>query len=351
MVLVLGMLGVPLLVSAADAPAPGEPVAKQDEAGPIQVLQMRPDLYMLTIEGVNSAVQVGPEGIVVVDTGPARDAHAVLAQIGKLSSAPIRYVIDTSADPEFTGGNALLSDAGESLEVGWAPLLQAANHIQDIRALASRRAPIVARLGVIEQMVQQAQGSQSSQSSTFGDSLPTDTFTRPEFNFRVNDQAVQVVSMPPAHSSSDTVVLFRRSDVVATGAIFDDTRFPVIDVAQGGSINGEIDAVNQVLNTLVVGAMPVVTNAGGTWIIPERGPVCDQVDLLTYRDMLFAIRNRVQSLVDQGRSLAQVQAADPAQGYRTRYGAQSGPWTTRDFVDAVYRSLEARKHSHAQPKG
>lgn len=338
----LGLLGVSPLLGATDAPtAPAGPAA------PVEVLQMRPDLYMLTVAGVNAAVQVGTEGVIVVDTGPSEDAPAVLAQIGRLSSAPIRYVIDTSADPELTGGNALLSDAGQSLEVGWAPLLQAANRIQNIRALASRRAPIVARLGVIEQMVAQA----GSQSSSIGEALPTDTFTRPEFNFRVNGQAIQVVSMPPAHSDSDTVVLFRGSDVVVTGAIFDDTRFPVIDVAHGGSIDGEIDAVDQVLNTLVVGALPVVTNSGGTWIIPERGPVCDQVDLLTYRDMLFAVRNRVQSLLDRGRSLAQVQAADPAQGYRTRYGTDSGSWTTRDFIDAVYHSLAARQHSHAHTGG
>jgi len=328
----------PLLLCGAIRAWAAEP------APAVGVLQMRPDFYMLTVEGTNIGVETGQEGVIVVDTGPPQDAQAVLGEIKKISVAPIRYVIDTSADPKFAGGNAVLSDAGLSLEVGWAPLLQAANHIRDIRALDSKRAPIIARLGVVAQLV----GSQA-QGNTLGASLPTDTFTRAEFNFRVNGQAIQVVSMPPAHSQSDSVVLFRGSDVVVTGAIFDDTRFPVIDLAHGGGINGEIDAVNQVMNTLVVGDVPVVSNSGGTWIVPVHGPVCDQVDLLTYRDMLVAVRSRVQALIERGKSLSQVQSADPAQGYETRYGSDTGSWTTRDFVAAVYMSLKTGKH--AQPAG
>ncbi|HTW73867.1 MAG TPA: hypothetical protein VMD56_02975 [Steroidobacteraceae bacterium] len=326
--------------SSAPAPAPA-----QAPAGPVSVMQLRAHLYMFTVEGLNIAVESGPEGVIVVDTGPAQDAQAVLSQIRRITGEPIRYVIDTSADPQFTGGNGALSDAGLSLEVGWAPLLQAANHERSIPALDSRRAPIIARLGVIEQMTSGPQ-SDAGNGYSLGESLPTDTFTRPEFNFDVNEP-IQVVSMPPAHSQSDSVVLFRYANVVVTGAIFDNTHFPVIDLAHGGSIEGELAAVNQVLNTLVVGAFPVVTNDGGTWIIPERGPVADQVDLVTYRDMLSAIRDRVQALIDQGRSLSQVQAADPAQGYETRWGSSSGSWTTRDFVEAVYRSLAAEKRMRA----
>lgn len=331
----VGAAAAVLLVMGSTAPAASTP-----PAAAVQVLQLRADLDMLTVEGLNIGVEFGPQGVIVVDSGPARDVQQVLQAIQKLSLQPIRYVIDTSADAVFTGGNAQLSQAGLSLQVGWAPLLQAANQIRDIRQIDARRAPIIARLGVIEQMV----GSQA-QSDTLSEALPTDTFTRPEFNFRVNDQAIQVVAMPPAHSAADSVVLFRGSDVVVTGAIFDDTRFPVIDLQHGGSIDGEIDAVNQVLNTLVVADVPLVSDAGGTWIIPERGPVCNQLDLLTYRDMLSAVRNRVQALVQQGRSLQQVQAADPAQGYETRYGASAGDWTTRDFISAVYQSLRA---GHAQ---
>lgn len=337
-----------LLLSLCVSVQAAEPNAPQGPATSVGVLQLRPNVYMFTIEGLNIGVETGPQGVIVVDTGPAQDAQAVLEQIRKITTEPIRYVIDTSADPQFTGGNALLSDAGLSLEVGWAPLLQAANRVRNIPALDSRRAPIIARLGVVEQMAAGPQGD-ADKDYSLGESLPTDTFTRPEFNFDVNEP-IQVVSMPSAHSQSDCVVLFRRSNVVVTGAIFDDTHFPVIDLAHGGSINGEIDAVDQVLNTLVIGPYPVVTNDGGTWIIPERGPVADQLDLVTYRDMLFAIRDRVQALINQGKSLAQVQAADPAQGFETRYGSDSGSWTTRDFVDAVYRSLSAQKRTHAHGK-
>jgi cyclase len=338
------LLSLSISVRAAEPSTSAKP-AEPD--APVGVLQVRPGLYMFTVAGVNIGVATGPQGVIVVDTGPAQDAQAVLGQIRTLTTEPIRYVIDTSADPQFTGGNAVLSDAGLSLEVGWAPLLQAANNERNIPALDSRRAPIIARLGVVEQMATGLQGDAGQ--SNLGEALPTETFARQQFNFQVNEP-IQVVSMPAAHSQADAVVLFRRSNVVVTGAIFDNTHFPLIDLAHGGSINGEINAVDQVLNTLVVGDFPVVTNDGGTWIIPERGPVADQVDLVTYRDMLFAIRDRVQALINQGKSLSQVEAADPAQGYETRWGSDSGSWTTRDFVDAVYRSLAAGKRTHAGDK-
>jgi cyclase len=342
------LLSLSISVRAAEPGASVRPAESDAPVGtphvPVGVLQVRPGLYMFTVAGVNIGVASGPQGVIVVDTGPAQDAQAVLGQIRTIATEPIRYVIDTSADSQLTGGNGVLSDAGQSLEVGWAPLLQAANRVRNIPALDSRRAPIIARLGVVEQLAAQLQGD--SDQSNLGESLPTDTFERQEFNFEVNEP-IQVVSMPAGHSQTDAVVLFRRSNVVVTGAIFDNTHFPVIDLAHGGSINGEIDAVDQVLNTLVVGDFPVVTNDGGTWIIPERGPVADQVDLVTYRDMLFAIRDRVQALINQGKSLSQVEMADPAQGYETRWGSDTGTWTTRDFVDAVYRSLMTGKRPHA----
>lgn len=334
-------LAASLLACSAVAAAAG---GAGDMAGSVSVLKLRPDMYMLTVGGVNVGVETGPQGVIVVDSGPAAEAKAMLATIRKLSAQPIRYVIDTSADPQLTGGNAVLSDAGLSLEVGWLPLLQAANKIENIKAIDSKRAPIIARLGVVDQMVKDSKSVNS-------ESIPTDTFTRQYFNFQVNGQAIQVVAVPPAHTSADSVVLFRGPNVVVTGAVFDDTHFPVIDLKNGGSINGEIAAVNQVMNTLVVPDVPVVSNSGGTWIIPLRGPVCNQDDLVTFRDMLFAIRNRVQFLIKQGKNLEQVEAADPAQGFKTRYGSDTGSWTTKDFIDAVYRSLKSGKHIDARSRG
>jgi hypothetical protein len=197
------------------------------------------------------------------------------------------------------------------------------------------RAPIIARQGVLEQLV----GYGGAQAELL--SLPSETFTREQYNLRINDEIINVVSMPDAHSNADSVVLFRRADVVVTGAIFDITQFPVIDLTHGGSIDGEIAAIDQVMNTLTVASGPNVDNPDGTLVIPVRGQVCNQPDLLTYRDMLYAVRERVRDLIARGQSLRQVEAADPTQGYEQRFGSTAGPWTSRNFVDAVYASLKA----------
>ena len=144
---------------------------------------------------------------------------------------------------------------------------------------------------------------------------------------------------PASHTDGDSIVFFRRSDVIVTGEIFDITRFPVIDVEHGGSIQGEIAALNRLID-LAIPSIPLPWKEGGTQIIPAHGRICEQAELVEYRDMLTIIRDRVQDMIAQKRmTLEQIQAASPAQGYTRRYGTDSGPWTTRDFVAAVYKSL------------
>jgi glyoxylase-like metal-dependent hydrolase (beta-lactamase superfamily II) len=169
--------------------------------------------------------------------------------------------------------------------------------------------------------------------------LPSETYTRPVRSMYLNDQAIQVIWAPAAHSSGDSMVMFRRSDVVVAGDIMDTTRFPVIDVEHGGSIQGEIAAMNRLLSELAVAVTPAFQRPGGTLIVPGRGQLCNQVDVLNYRDMLTIVRDRVQDLIAHGKNLQQVQAANSARGYTTRYGATSGDWTTTQFVAAVYESL------------
>jgi hypothetical protein len=154
--------------------------------------------------------------------------------------------------------------------------------------------------------------------------------------------------MPAAHSNVDTVVVFHRSDVVVAGDVFDMTRFPKIDVAHGGSVQGEIAALDRLINEFVIAPVPVVTDTDGTRVIPVRGPVCTQSDLVIYRDMVAVVRDRISDQIQRGSSLAQVQASNPTAGYNTRFGADSGEWTTQDFVAAVYNSLVAEKKRRAR---
>jgi glyoxylase-like metal-dependent hydrolase (beta-lactamase superfamily II) len=145
-----------------------------------------------------------------------------------------------------------------------------------------------------------------------------------------------------AHSDGDSMVLFRRADVIVTGDILDLRQFPVIDPAKGGSIQGELEALNHLLE-LTVPAMPLVLKPGRTLLVPAHGRVSDYSELVEYRDMVTVIRDIIQDMIDRGMTLAQVKAANPTQGYRKRYGADSGPWTTDMFVEAVYKSLGAKK--------
>jgi glyoxylase-like metal-dependent hydrolase (beta-lactamase superfamily II) len=138
------------------------------------------------------------------------------------------------------------------------------------------------------------------------------------------------------------MVFFRRSDVVVAGDVLDTTRFPVIDVARGGSIQGEIAALNHLIE-LAIPSVPIVSREAGTLVIPGHGRVCSQLDVVEYRDMLSIIQDRVRDLIKQGRTLEQIKAAAPTKGYTRRYGSDSGSWTTNNFVEAVYKSLMETK--------
>jgi glyoxylase-like metal-dependent hydrolase (beta-lactamase superfamily II) len=333
--------GLAPVSAQADAfPQPSGPVE------PVQVLAVVPGIYMLTVAGVNVAVQSGPDGTVVVNPGPAQHAQAVLEKIRQLTSEPIHYLIDTNADPELVGGNAAVAAADGSIAQQDLFIAAQQRNFADLATVpgaeGGRGAPIIARQNVLTQMLGRPELPVAA--------LPTDTFTRPQFNFFASE-AIAVVRLPPAHSDADAAVRFQRSDVVVAGAIFDPTRFPVIDLQRGGSIQGEIDALDQLINTLVFGHTPVLANTGGTLVIPVRGPLSDLDDLVSYRDMVATVAARVQFYIDRGRNYEQVVVADPAQGYHTRYGSDGGSWTSADFVEAVYKSLIAqRKARHGKGK-
>jgi glyoxylase-like metal-dependent hydrolase (beta-lactamase superfamily II) len=311
-----------LLVSAVAALWTGAAVSA-DSVTPIDVLEFAPGFQMMTVDGVNVVVQTGPEGTVVVNAGPASSAAALLAAIKQHTSTPIRYVLNTNADPAVVGGAATLAAAGESMMQDLPG--------QNVRAIAMNVA------------TQNAQTALASEPGFDLAALPTQLFSRPVYSFYLNDEPIQVIATPAGRSNADAVVMFRKSNVVVAGNIFDNSRFPVIDLAHGGSIQGELDALNKLLNEMVFTSTPTVTDGGGTLVIPVRGAVSDQADLLGYRNMVGIIRDRIRELIDQGKSLVQVQAARPTQGYDSRYGSSSGRWTTHDFVEAVYKSLKAEQ--------
>lgn len=323
--LVAGGVFVDGTVLAQRAAASGSPPAG------IEVIPLRPNFFVVAGAGGNIGVQTGPDGVVVVDSGTAASSTAVIAEIKKLSERPIRYIINTSADADHVGGNEALAKAGQTiLNLNNAQLSGLTN---------GGAAAILAAEGVLTRM--SAPTGQASPYPTA--SWPTETFAHRRSYMYLNGEGIETLHQPSAHSDGDSLVFFRRSDVVMAGEIIDATRFPVIDLARGGGIQGEIDALNRLVE-LAIPNFPLVWQEGGTYVVPAHGRPYEQIDVVEYRDMVTIIRDRVLALKKAGRTLAQVQAAAPAKGYTRQYGRDTGPWTTAMFIEAIYKSLpEARQ--------
>ena len=304
--------------------------AGEEEAGGLEVLQLRPNFYMIAGAGGNIAVQAGPDGVVVVDTGSAGKADAVLAAIRKRANQPIRYVIDTSADADHVGGNEALSKAGETLFNLNSAIATAMTN--------GGAATILSAEKVLVRMSAPAGAPAAFPAAAW----PTETFHQRRRYMYINGEGIEVLHQPAAHTDGDSLVFFRRSDVVVAGDVVDTTRFPTIDVARGGSIQGEIDALNRIVD-LAIPSIPFDWRDEGTLVIPGHGRLLDQLDVVEYRDMVVIIRDRIRAMLKQGKTMEQVKAASPTQGYTRRYGADSGPWTTSMFVEAIYTSLTREK--------
>jgi glyoxylase-like metal-dependent hydrolase (beta-lactamase superfamily II) len=292
----------------------------------LEILDVRPSFFVIADPGGDSAnigVQVGEDGLVVVDAGSAAAAAGVLDAIKRISPKPIRYVIDTGPDADHVGGNETMANAGEKIFAG--ALGGGAQNA------AERVAPILAAEGVLRHMAKSPAGG-----------WPTEVFHYSRKSMYLNGEAIEVLHQPAAHTDSDVFAFFRRSDVLFSGDVLDTRQFPVIDVERGGSIQGEIAALNRLAELAVV-SVPVVTREAGTIVVPGHGRLCDQYDVVEYRDMVTIIRDRVRDLIKAGRSLAEVKAAQPAKGYVGRYGNPGGAWTTDRFIEAVYRSLAKEK--------
>jgi glyoxylase-like metal-dependent hydrolase (beta-lactamase superfamily II) len=316
------------MAAALVALATAAPSARQGGSGSnaLEVLKIRDNVHVIAGDGGNIVVQSGPDGLVLVDSGAGQRSADVLTAIRQISVRPIRYIINTSESADHVAGNAALAAAGEPLAAAGGP---AAAVVAGSREGAAR----LAHENVLLRMSAVRDGKPRFPEAAW----PTEGFIDKK-NLYLNGEAIQVIHQPAAHSDADSVVFFRRSDVIATGQIVDTTRFPVIDLANGGSIQGEIDALNALVD-LAVPPTPLVWQEGGTAIVPGRGHMLEQADLVEYRDMVTIVRDVVQHMIKQGMTLGQIQKAEPTKGYTRRYGTSTGPWTTTMFVDAVYASL------------
>jgi cyclase len=277
--------------------------------GSIETYHVQGNVHMLVGDGANAAVQIGDEGVLVVDTGSRLSRDALLAAVKKLSDRPIRWIINTSADLDHTGGNETVSQAGMTVNGNPAAIVSHEN--------------VLARMTAANRPVTE---------------MPLNTFFEDGRDFYFNGEAIFLQHVPSAHSDGDIIVYFRSSDVIVAGDIFVTTQYPVIDLEAGGGIDGYIAGLNRMLDI----AVPAYLQEGGTYVIPGHGRVGDEADLVTFRDMLVIVRARIAELVAEGRTLAQVQQAKPALDYDLRYGNDNGEWTSANFVEAIYTDLKTR---------
>ena len=287
----------------------------------LAVWPVRANIYMLVGAGGNTTVQVGEDGVLVVDTKLAAASASLLQAITQISSAPIRYVINTHVHADHVGGNEQIARAGSTIAGG---------NVSGAIADAGVGATVIAHENVLVRMSGQ-------KSPPPFEAWPTDTFFVPQKDLFFNGEAVQMQHLPTAHTDGDSLVFFRRSDVISTGDVFSTTLYPVIRPEDGGGINGVIAA----LNAIIALTVPEEKQEGGTMVIPGHGRLADEADVVEYRDMVTIVRDRVAAMIEMGMSLRQVQATKPTRDYDGRYGADSGFWTTEQFVDAVYQSLSA----------
>jgi glyoxylase-like metal-dependent hydrolase (beta-lactamase superfamily II) len=297
------------------------------DAVEIDMLRVRDNVYMLVGAGGNTTVQFGDDGVLVVDTQFAPLSDRILAAIRSVTDGPIRYIVNTHVHGDHIGGNAAIAAAGRFRAGG--------NVVGDLGSAATATAAILAHENVLLRLTSPAPGQEAVPFAAW----PTETFFTDRDEFIFNGEAVQVIHQPAAHTDGDSLVFFRRSDVVATGDLFTTVMYPFIDVASGGTLDGYIDALNAILDITVA----TNVNEGGTMVVPGHGRLSDEQDVIEYRNMVTIVRDRIREYVRRGMTLDEVMARRPTLDYDGRYGTDTGFWTTSMFIQTIYDQMAASR--------
>jgi cyclase len=291
------------------------------DAVKIDTLKVRDDIYMLVGSGGNITVQVGDEGILLVDTQYAPLSAKILAAIRAISPKPIYYIVNTHHHGDHTGGNVNLRAAGTTVSGG-----NMAGAIRD----SGVGAAIIAHENVLLRL-----SSDKTPQALPSGGWPTSTFFGSKKELFFNGEGIEIIHLPAAHTDGDSIVFFRRSDVISAGDVFVTTSYPFIDTASGGSYQGYVAALERLVDIII----PVYGQDGGTLVIPGHGRIANLGDVLNYREMVIVVGDRIKSMIDAGMTLEQVKAAKPTFTYDPVYGARAG--AAERFIEETYQTLSA----------
>jgi glyoxylase-like metal-dependent hydrolase (beta-lactamase superfamily II) len=305
------------VAGSTDVAYPQPAQNRGQNAGELELLPVQGNIHMLAGAGSNITVQVGRDGVFLVDSGTAAMSDRVLKAIGTLSKGQVTYIVNTTDRSDHVGGNEAFARTGRPLAINRA---------------AQASVFIVAFSTILDRM-----SDRNATPPVPDRAWPNDTYSVPQKNLYFNGEAIQIFHQP-ATTDGDSIVMFRRSDVISTGDLFDPTQYPIIDVKDGGSLQGVLEGLNR-LRQMVIPADHV---EGGTMIVPGHGRLCDMADLALYHQMVTIVRDRLQDMITRGMSLEQVKAARPTRDYDPIYGGTTGTWTTDMFIEAAYRSLSSK---------
>jgi glyoxylase-like metal-dependent hydrolase (beta-lactamase superfamily II) len=288
-------------------------------AGEVGVLPVQGNVYLLNLGEVNIVAQVGQDGILLVDTGPADWSERVARTLqDRFGGRPIRYIINTHMHPDHVGGNAALMKLARG---------------GDQAGGGGNQAPkLISHENTLNRMSGVAEGEKELPQEM----LPTSTFFTEKKEIYFNGEPIEILFQPSAHTDGDVMVFFRGSDVIASGDLFSTATYPILDEPRGGTIQGHLDALNRMLDITV----PRFNQQGGTMVIPGHGRLCNESDVDDYRNWMTIVRDRVQEMVKKGMSIQQIKAAKPTLDFDGVF--VNSRWTADQFLEAVHRTLGAQ---------